>query len=110
MKTALAGVLSVRVGVTDLGGNYYSETFSIQLIDDRTEDADGDGVSQAMEEDVFFSSDKEKDDYITLDTDGDGIPALTEYAFNLNPQVADAGKYLGAVGLDGGLAGHADLR
>lgn len=102
-ENGLGGVLVVRVGATDLGSNYYSETFSIQLTDDRTEDADGDGVSQAMEEDVFFSSDKVKDDYITLDKDGDGISALTEYAFNLNPRVADAGKYVGAPGSTVGL-------
>ncbi len=98
-----AGLLTVRIGVTDLGGNYYFEDFSIQLSDDRTEDADGDGVTEAMEDDAFFSSDKVKDDYITLDKDGDGIPALTEYAFNLNPQVADGGRYLGAIGSASGL-------
>jgi alpha-tubulin suppressor-like RCC1 family protein len=98
-----AGVLIVKIGVTDLGGNYYSESFSIQLGDDRTEDADGDGVTEAMEEDVFLSKDTAKNDYITLDKDGDGIPALTEYAFNLNPQVADGGRYLGALGSTSGL-------
>ena len=102
-ENGLGGVLVVRVGATDLGHNYYSETLSIQLTDDRTEDGDGDGVSQAMEEDMFFSSDKAKDDYITLDKDGDGISALTEYAFNLNPRVADAGKYVGAPGSTVGL-------
>ena len=92
----MAGVIVVRVRARDLGQNDYSETFSIQLTDDRTEDDDGDGVSQAMEEDVFFSSDRVKDDYVTLDKDGDGIPALTEYAFNLNPRLPDAGRYAGA--------------
>ena len=104
-ENGMGGVLVVRVGATDLGHNYYSETFSIQLIDDRAEDDDGDGVSQAMEEDVFVSSDQAKDDYITLDADGDGIPALTEYAFGLNPRVADAGKYVGAPGTTAGLPG-----
>ena len=104
-ENGLGGVLVVRVAATDLGHNSYLETFSIQLIDERTEDGDGDGVSQAMEEDVFNSSDQEKDDYITLDTDGDGIPALTEYAFGLNPRVSDAGKHLGAPGSTAGLPG-----
>jgi hypothetical protein len=98
-----AGSLTVRIGVTDSGGNYYSENFSLQLSDDRTEDADGDGVTEAMEEEVFFSQDTVKNDYITLDKDGDGIPALTEYAFNLNPQLPDGGRYLGAIGSTLGL-------
>jgi alpha-tubulin suppressor-like RCC1 family protein len=102
-ENGLAGVLTAKVGVTDLGGNYFSKSFTIQLSDDRTEDADGDGVTEAMEEDVFFSKDTAKDDYVTLDKDGDGIPALTEYSFNLNPQVADGGRYLGTVGSTAGL-------
>ena len=102
-ENGIGGVLVVRIGVTDSGGNYYSETFSIQLSDDRTEDVDGDGVNEAMEEDSFNSDDNAKGDYITLDKDGDGLPAITEYAFNLNPQVADGGKYLGPSGSASGL-------
>ena len=97
------GILTVRVRATDLGENSIEQTFTIQLLDDRTEDADGDGLSEATEEDVFFTSDLQFDDLTSADADSDGIPTLIEYAFNLNLQSPDAGKLLGGAGSTSGL-------
>ncbi|MEO7100812.1 MAG: putative Ig domain-containing protein [Luteolibacter sp.] len=89
--------LSIRVMVSDSALNTYIQVFSIPFLDDRTEDADGDGVSEAREEDVFHSSDSIFGDYATAagDADFDGISPLIEYAFNLNPQVPDGNVHLG---------------
>ncbi len=88
---------------TDYQQNHYEQDFVIPLIDDRTEDADGDGVSEAMEEDVLFTSDLVSGDFTTVNPDHDGIPALIEYAFNHNLQTSDAGRVLGAAGSTVGL-------
>ncbi len=45
------GLLVVEIGVTDSGGNHYSETFLIQLGNDRSEDSDADGMDEQTEED-----------------------------------------------------------
>ncbi|MES2659050.1 MAG: putative Ig domain-containing protein [Verrucomicrobiota bacterium] len=97
------GILTFRVWATDVGENPIEQTFTIQLLDDRTEDADGDGASEAMEEDVFFTSDLVFDNFATADADHDGIPTLIEYAFNLNLQAPDAGHVLGGEGSTSGL-------
>jgi len=94
---------TIRVRVIDSAQNSFEQTFVIQIIDDRTEDSDGDGINEAMEEDVFFTSDTRFDVFATADADKDGIPVMIEYAFNLNLQVADAGKYLGGTGSTSGL-------
>ncbi|MEO5916487.1 MAG: cadherin domain-containing protein [Luteolibacter sp.] len=97
------GTMVFQVRATDQGGNYTEHAFTIQLLDDRTEDFDGDGVNEAMEEDVFFTSDLVFDDFSTADGDHDGVPTLIEYAFNLNPQAQDAGNLLGGAGSTSGL-------
>lgn len=95
--------MTIRVRATDSAHHYIERNFTIQLLDDRTEDADGDGLSEAMEEDVFFTSDTVFTNVATLDADKDGIPALIEYAFNLNMRSADAGLRLGSAGSTAGL-------
>jgi alpha-tubulin suppressor-like RCC1 family protein len=77
----------IRVVAVDSGNNTFEQNFIIQLTDDRTEDGDGDGVSQAMEEDVFGTSDSVADNLNTADADKDGVSGMIEYAFNLNPKV-----------------------
>lgn len=95
--------LGIRIRAIDSAGNTLERTFSIPVVDDRTEDSDGDGVSQALEQDVFFTSDSQFTAFATADADKDGIPVMIEYAFNLNMRVADAGKYLGGAGSTSGL-------
>lgn len=95
--------LNVVIRSTDEGANFIEQTIIIKLLDDRTEDADGDGVNEAMEEDVFFTSDTVSDEFATADPDDDGIPILIEYAFGLNLQLADAGHHLGGAGSTSGL-------
>ena len=56
------------------------------LVEDRSLDADSDGISRAMEEDIFGTSDSVADDFRTSDVDGDGIPGMMEYAFHLDPK------------------------
>jgi alpha-tubulin suppressor-like RCC1 family protein len=95
--------LTIVVHVTDQGGNSLEQQFVVQLEDDRTEDADGDGVDEASEEDLFYTSDLQFDDFSTADADKDGVPTLVEYAFNLNLLMPDAGHYLGGPGSTSGL-------
>ncbi len=97
------GPVTIRVRAIDSAGNWIDRNLVIQLTDDRTEDADHDGISEAMEEDVFFTSDTHFDVFATADADGDGIPVMIEYAFNLDPQAQDGHKYLGGSGSTSGL-------
>ena len=98
-----SGNLSIRVIATDSALNTVEQIFTIPFLDDREEDADGDGVSEAREEDVFHTSDSSFVDYATADGDGDGLPPLIEYAFNLDPLVPDGNHYLGGTGSTSGL-------
>jgi alpha-tubulin suppressor-like RCC1 family protein len=85
-----AGVtsLNIRVLATDSAGNPFWKNLVIQLLDDRLEDADGDGYNEQTEEDILGTSDLMADNFRTADPDKDGIPSLIEHAFNLNPKVA----------------------
>jgi alpha-tubulin suppressor-like RCC1 family protein len=85
-----AGIISaftIRLTVVDSGGNVLEKNLSIELRDDRFEDADGDGYNEAIEEDILGTSDSQMDDFRTADPDGDGVPSLLEHAFNLDPKV-----------------------
>jgi alpha-tubulin suppressor-like RCC1 family protein len=92
------GGVNVRVRATDLGGNFYERQINVQVTDVRTEDFDGDGMSEEREEDLFLTSDLVYNNFQTIDTDQDGIPSLVEFAFNLNVQGADPVLYLGGPG------------
>ena len=78
--------LSIRVVARDSCNNTLERDFVLLLSDDRTEDADGDGLNEAMEEDVLGTSDAVFDDFRTADPDGDAIPSILEYACNLDPK------------------------
>jgi hypothetical protein len=85
-----AGIISaftIRLTVVDSGGNVLEKNLSIELRDDRFEDADGDGYNESIEEDILGTSDSQMDDFRTADPDGDGTPSLLEHAFNLDPKV-----------------------
>ncbi|MGL4398834.1 MAG: hypothetical protein ACRCXD_03110 [Luteolibacter sp.] len=59
--------LTVRVRATDSFLNTYEAIIAVNFIDDRSEDADGDGLSEADEEDIHLTSD------LSPDSDGDGF-------------------------------------
>ena len=50
-----------RVQVEDSKGQQYEKVFIISLTDDRTEDADMDGLTEAEEEDSYGTSDLDRD-------------------------------------------------
>ena len=74
-----AATRSVRVRVTDSGGLFLESAFVITINDDRTEDADGDGLTEAEEEDIHGTSD------VLADTDSDGVNDGVEVAFGFSP-------------------------
>lgn len=88
------GPLMIRVIATDSGGNSFAKELGVTLLDDRDEDADGDGFSEAFEEDVLGSSDLDGEDIATSDYDQDGIPGFIEHAFNLPPMTHGPYTYL----------------
>ena len=63
-ETATEFRLTIRA--TDLGGLSLEKEIVVRVVDDRSEDADLDGLTEAQEEDLYGSSD------LLLDTDGDG--------------------------------------
>jgi len=95
--------LSIRIMVIDSAQNTFEKSFSIPFLDDRLEDADGDGFSEAVEEDILRTSDSVFGDYAHTDGDRDGIPPLIEYAFNLSTTVPDGNINLGGAGSTSGL-------
>jgi hypothetical protein len=79
----------IRVEAVDSVNNVYARDFVLQLTDDKTEDGDGDGISQAIEQDLLGTSDSHFDDFNTADGDRDGVSGLIEHAFNLNAKVPE---------------------
>ena len=71
---------TIRIQV-DGGGQQSAKSFELRLIDDRNEDADQDGLTEAEEEDIYGTSDANFDD------DGDQIPGSTEVLAGLDPAV-----------------------
>jgi alpha-tubulin suppressor-like RCC1 family protein len=88
--------LRIRLVAQDSANNTLERDFVLQLTNDRLEDADGDGFNEMMEEDVLGTSDTNFNDFYAADADDDGIPSLTEYAFNLDPMAADPVRVLAA--------------
>lgn len=70
---------SIRVLVVDSFGLEYEEALTVVINDDRGEDADGDGVTEEDEEDVFGTSDTDPD------SDGDGFEDGFEVLHGFDP-------------------------
>lgn len=58
---------SIRVRARDASLNPYEKVIAVEILDDREEDADNDGLREAEEEDTHGTSD------LTYDTDGDSF-------------------------------------
>jgi alpha-tubulin suppressor-like RCC1 family protein len=58
---------TIRLRSRDSSLNAFEQAIAISYLDDRSEDVDGDGLTEAQEEDVYFTSDT------NLDSDGDGF-------------------------------------
>ena len=76
---------TITLTATDASGQVGEETYTLSLLDDRNEDADGDCLTEQQEEDLYGSSDLSKD------TDGDGVTDKTEIADGTHP--ADPNSY-----------------
>jgi hypothetical protein len=79
--------LSVQVTLSKDGSSATTLSAILVMSDDRNEDADGDGLTQAEEEDIYGTSDLKKD------TDGDEVNDPVEIADGTNPN--DATSYNG---------------
>lgn len=74
--------VSIRILVKDSFGHEFERSFAIAITDDRTEDADGDGLSEADEEDIHGTSDTNPD------SDFDGLGDGFELNFGSDPTSA----------------------
>ena len=98
---------SVLISATDISGLSVAKVFTITINDDRTEDFDQDGLTEAQEEDVYGTSDLDPDsdddglvdgpeinvhgtNPAVADTDGDGMPDGWEHIHALNPLANEA--------------------
>jgi len=98
---------SVLISATDISGLSVAKVFTITINDDRTEDFDNDGLTEAQEEDVYGTSDLNPDsdndglvdgpevnihstNPAVADTDGDGMPDGWEHDNALNPLANEA--------------------
>jgi hypothetical protein len=98
---------SVLISATDISGLSVAKAFTITINDDRTEDFDNDGLTEAQEEDVYGTSDLDPDsdddglvdgpevnihstNPAVADTDGDGMPDGWEHTHSLNPLANEA--------------------
>ena len=98
---------SVRISATDISGLSVVKNFTITINDDRTEDFDQDGLTEAQEEDVHGTSDLDPDsdddglvdgpevnvhntNPTKPDTESDGMPDGWEHVNGLNPLANDA--------------------
>ena len=76
---------ALQVTITVSDGELTDEaTITVDLNDDREEDADGDGLTEAQEEDIYNTSDT------NVDTDGDGYADSCEVLFRSSPNNAES--------------------
>ncbi|NBS50279.1 MAG: hypothetical protein EBS97_06700, partial [Verrucomicrobia bacterium] len=73
---------TLTLTVTDVQGLTASVNASAALTDDRNEDADGDGLTERQEEDIYGTSD------LLSDTDGDGASDPLEISLGTDPKAA----------------------
>ena len=98
---------SVLISATDISGLSVAKAFTITINDDRTEDFDNDGLTEAQEEDIYGTSDLDPDsdddglvdgpevnahgtNPALADTDGDGMTDGWEHTHSLNPLANEA--------------------
>jgi hypothetical protein len=98
---------SVLISATDISGLSVAKAFTITINDDRSEDFDNDGLTEAQEEDIYGTSDLDPDsdddglvdgpevnihstNPAVADTDGDGMPDGWEHTHSLNPLANEA--------------------
>ncbi|MGI9245048.1 MAG: choice-of-anchor D domain-containing protein [Verrucomicrobiales bacterium] len=70
---------SIRVQVEDSSGLLFEEALAVTISDDRGEDADADGLTEADEEDIYGTSDTDPD------SDGDGYQDGFEVNLGTDP-------------------------
>jgi len=70
---------SIRVRVVDNSGLQYEEALTVSVADDRNEDFDEDGLTEAQEEDTYGTSDTDSDN------DNDGFEDGYEVAHGFDP-------------------------
>jgi hypothetical protein len=98
---------SVLISATDISGLSVAKAFTITINDDRSEDFDNDGLTEAQEEDTYGTSDLDPDsdndglvdgpevnihstNPAVADTDGDGMTDGWEHDNALNPLTNEA--------------------
>ena len=98
---------SVLISATDISGLSVAKVFTITINDDRSEDFDNDGLTEAQEEDTYGTSDLDPDsdndglvdgpevnihstNPAVADTDGDGMTDGWEHDNALNPLANEA--------------------
>ena len=69
---------NIRVKITDNAGNNLVQTFSINILDDITEDTDNDGLTEAQE-DALGTSD------LVEDSDNDSVSDKMEHSLGSDP-------------------------
>ena len=80
--------VTFQVSLSRSGGTPTTLSGLLVMQDDRSEDADGDGLVQSEEQDIYGTSDLRKD------TDGDGVNDPMEIADGTNPKDATSYKSL----------------
>lgn len=90
----------IRLRATDVSGQYVESPFFLLFGDDRTEDVDGDGLTESEEEDIHGTSD------FVFDTDADGFGDRYESLGQSSPWDPQSWPQYPVVGWGGNVAGE----